>query len=184
MASWAEDARWLVVAVDQATIVDLGGKVKFPRGEVVACGSRFDATTYLAEHGGFGRAIIGVSLTGGDYSTLTGGGRSTLTGGDESKLTGGHSSRLTGGDWSTLTGGHSSTLTGGYESKLIGGYGSKLTGGDESTLTGGNGSKLIFRWRDQHGAQQVLVGVVGRNQLIPGTAYRVSDKGEIVPVAD
>src|SRR5581483_845381 len=59
LANWDSDAKWLVVAVDPATIVDLGGKVKFPRGEVVFCGDRAAATAYLTEHGAAGRAIVG-----------------------------------------------------------------------------------------------------------------------------
>ncbi len=111
LVSWAEDARWLVVEVLAADIRDLGGKVKFPRGTVVHCGTRETATQYVAEHGGAGRAIVGVTLTGGYGSTLTGGDRSTLTGGYGSTLTGGDDSTLTGGDRSTLTGGDRSTLS-------------------------------------------------------------------------
>ena len=33
----AADAKWLVVEVTQADVIDLGGKVKFPRGVVVSC---------------------------------------------------------------------------------------------------------------------------------------------------
>ena len=69
---WSSDARWLVVRVLVADVVDLRGKVKFPRGWVEHCGDREGATRYLVEHGGAGRAVIGVSLTGGDHSTLTG----------------------------------------------------------------------------------------------------------------
>ena len=37
------EAKWLVVEVDSRVIVDLGGKVKFPRGEVVYCGNQAQA---------------------------------------------------------------------------------------------------------------------------------------------
>ena len=110
LLSWDKDARWLVVRVLASDIVDLGGKVKFPRGWVEHCGTRESATQYLSDHGGRGRAIIGLTATGGHDSTLTGGDDSTLTGGDGSTLTGGNRSTLTGGDGSTLTGGDDSQI--------------------------------------------------------------------------
>lgn len=59
LLDWSDNAKWLVVAVDATTIVDLDGKVKFPRGNVVYCGDRCGATTYIAEHGGNGKPIVG-----------------------------------------------------------------------------------------------------------------------------
>src|SRR5688572_14047547 len=35
-----EGARWLVLLVKESEIVDLGGKVKFPRCEVIHCGDQ------------------------------------------------------------------------------------------------------------------------------------------------
>ena len=150
LANWAEDAKWLVFSAEESEIIDLGGKIKCRRPVVEFCGDRYSATGYLFQNGGRGRAIIGITLTGGNGSKLTGGDRSTLTGGDRSTLTGGDRSTLTGGNRSTLTGGDGSTLTGGNYSMLTGGDGSTLTGGDRSTLTvgdystltGGNGSML------------------------------------------
>ena len=110
LLSWDKDARWLVVRVLAPDIVDLDGKVKFPRGWVEHCGTRESATQYLSDHGGRGRAIIGLTATGGHDSTLTGGDGSTLTGGNRSTLTGGNRSTLTGGYRSTLTGGDGSQI--------------------------------------------------------------------------
>lgn len=67
------NALWLVVEVDASLVVDLGGKVKFPCGEVVFCGARDEATKYLAEHGGAGKAIISGTATAGDAGTATAG---------------------------------------------------------------------------------------------------------------
>lgn len=56
----AADAKWLVVEVDPATVVDLSGdKVKFPRGVVVFCGDRAGAIGYLNEHHHPGIVSIG-----------------------------------------------------------------------------------------------------------------------------
>jgi hypothetical protein len=136
------DAKWFVVEVDSGSVVDLDGKVKVPSGNVVYCGDRDGAVSFLVQNGGDVTKIPFTHQRCGDYSTLTGGYDSTLTGGNGSTLTGGNGSTLTGGNYSTLTGGNGSTLTGGHGSTLTGGYGSTLTGGDCSTLTGGNGSTL------------------------------------------
>ncbi len=102
LMDWEGDATWLVVEVEEANVVDLIGKVKFPYCNVVFCGSRLDATSFLCSKLSNPSKVIGCTLTGGDGSTLTGGYRSTLTGGDESTLTGGNRSTLTGGDRSIL----------------------------------------------------------------------------------
>ena len=181
LLDWSPNARWLVVRVLAADIVDLGGKVKFPRGWVEHCGDRQSATRYLVKHGGAGRAVIGVTLTGGNRSTLTGGNRSTLTGGDDSTLTGGYDSTLNGGDGSTLTGGNRSTLTGGDGSTLTGGDGSTLTGGnrstltggDDSTLTGGDGSTLTGWWWDGQRRRFAVAYVGEEDGIEAGVPYRV-----------
>ena len=144
-----DDDKWLILAVKKSTVVDLGGKVKFPNARKLYVGSKVETVSLLASIFP-GVPIMFANLTGGDrstltggnYSTLTGGNYSTLTGGHRSALTGGHRSILTGGDRSTLTGGDRSTLTGGYGSFLTGGHGSTLTGGDRSILTGGDRSIL------------------------------------------
>jgi hypothetical protein len=96
--SSASDAVWWIVKADDA--VDLGGKHKFPRCEVVALGDRATVTAAL------------YALRPGPihYLTLTGGNRATLTGGDDATLTGGDDATLTGGNGATLTGGNGATL--------------------------------------------------------------------------
>ena len=83
LADWSRDAVWIVSRINEW--IDLDGKVKFPRAEVVFSGSREDATAKIRELGANG-AVIGSTLTGGDYSLLTGGDGSILTGGDGSIL--------------------------------------------------------------------------------------------------
>jgi hypothetical protein len=81
LLNWDEDARWLVVEVLATEYVSIDGKVKFPRGTVVFCGDRLEATTYLSEHGGAGRAIVGGTATAGDGGTATAGYGGTATAG-------------------------------------------------------------------------------------------------------
>jgi hypothetical protein len=86
---WSDDAAWLVVAVEAGSTVDLGGKVKFPRGEVVFCGDRKAATDFVLAHGAAGKAVVGAAVTAGDYGTATAGGRGTATAGDYGTATAG-----------------------------------------------------------------------------------------------
>ena len=70
LLDWGETAKWLVVAVEGSGIVDLKGKVKFPSGEVVFCGDRIGATSYIRENGGAGKVIHGGTATAGDSGTV------------------------------------------------------------------------------------------------------------------
>ncbi|ACI52229.1 hypothetical protein Gdia_2485 [Gluconacetobacter diazotrophicus PA1 5] len=72
------DANWLVVEIDAASVVDLDGKVKFPRGDVVFCGDREAAIADILSRGADIASCVYSTLTGGDDSTLTGGDDSTL----------------------------------------------------------------------------------------------------------
>jgi len=72
--NWRSAAKWLVVEVELESVVDLGGKVKFPECEVVYCGDRIGACKYLQENGCTGRAIgyIGTSTFGYRGSNTSG----------------------------------------------------------------------------------------------------------------
>jgi hypothetical protein len=196
LLNWNSGAVWQVVRVLTAEIVEIDkAKVKFPGGTVLYSGTREKATSYIYKHGGEGKRIAGLMVTGGDcstltggyYSTLTGGDYSTLTGGDYSTLTGGYCSTLTGGDRSTLTGGYHSTLTGGDYSTLTGGDYSTLTGGDRSTLTGGDRSTLtggdystliISRWENDR--RKIYTACVGEDGILPDVPYKLDDNGRFV----
>jgi len=143
LANYGPDNKWLVAEIDEW--IDLGGKVKFPRANVVFCGDLHDAAAEIRRLGAKG-AVIG--------STNIGGYRSINTGGDHSTNTGGH--------YSTNTGGAGSTNTGGRHSTNI--------GGDESTNIGGDGS--ILQWRIWDGKRyRMLTAYVGEDGIEPGVAY-------------
>ena len=164
--SWDPDAKWMVVGIDEW--VDIDGKIKAPRADVVHVGDKASCAALLISLGADPATCIGSTLTGGDGSTLTGGDGSTLTG----------------GYGSTLTGGYGSTLTGGYGSTLTGGDGSTLTGGYDSTLTGGYGSTLICQYWDEKREQwRIRMAEVGEDGVLAGVAYRLSGD-KFVPVKD
>ena len=127
LLDWSADAKWLVVEVEASEIVDVRGKVKFPRGVVVHCGDRASATAYLAEHGGAGRAIAGGAATAGYRGTATAGYRGTATAGDKGTATAGAGGTATAGDKGTATAGAGGTATAGDKGTA--------TAGDKGTAT-------------------------------------------------
>jgi hypothetical protein len=48
LVSFAKNAKWLVVEVNAGLIVHIGGKVKFPSGNVVFCGTLNGAAAFLS----------------------------------------------------------------------------------------------------------------------------------------
>ena len=82
------DAKWLVVCVAKKDVVELGGKVKYPRGEVVFCGTREAAANKICELGASGSVHFATraagnhgTATAGDYGTATAGNYGTATAG-------------------------------------------------------------------------------------------------------
>jgi hypothetical protein len=146
LLNYEPDARWLVVAVNDNAIVDLGGKVKFPKGEVIHCGDMKSATEYIARHGGGGRAIVGYTATAGDNGTATAGDYGTATAGYNGTATAGYNGTATAGDYGTATAGDYGTATAGYNGTATAGdngtataagcYGT-ATAGDYGTATAG-----------------------------------------------
>ena len=84
-----EGAWWLVVEVAKADVIDLNGKVKFPRGVVVFCGEAKDAAAFIAARAPIGTPIIHGTATAGDSGTATAGYRGTATAGDSGTATAG-----------------------------------------------------------------------------------------------
>ncbi len=172
LLNWSEDAAWLVCKVATKDIVDLSGKVKFPKCKVVFCGDRKGATDYIIKCGADPAKVVGAFLTGGYRATLTGGYGATLTGGDRATLTGGDRATLTGGNWATLTGGNWATLTGGDGATLTGGYWATLTGGDWATLS--------WRvWDSTH--RRITTVYVGENGIKANVPYML-ENGKVVEV--
>jgi len=56
--SSSPDAKWLVLSVDTETIVDLGGKVKFPKAEVIHAGDMKSASDVILATGFIGPVTV------------------------------------------------------------------------------------------------------------------------------
>ena len=81
LMDWSESSNWIVVEVEQSDIVDLGGKVKFPRGVVVYCGTRKEAADLICKHCPAGTKVTLGTATAGDMGTATAGDMGTATAG-------------------------------------------------------------------------------------------------------
>ena len=104
LLSHAEDARWLVVAVEPADFanVDQPDKVRFRRCEVVLVGSRGEATAHLIGNGAGWLPVVYGTATAGEYGTATAGYSGTATAGEYGTATAGKSGTATAGKYGTV----------------------------------------------------------------------------------
>ena len=101
---WGDDRLWQVVEVNADEVVDLGGKVKVPRGWVIYTGSREEATKMIYDLCGM-RAVIGGAATAGNRGTATAGFNGTATAGSYGTATAGYRGTATAGSYGTATAG-------------------------------------------------------------------------------
>ncbi len=99
------EGRWLVVEANAADVVDLGGKVKFPRGQVVFVGTRDEASAYLDQHGAADKPVVYATRTAGAYGTATAGDYGTAVAGAGGTATAGYAGTATAGDYGTAVAG-------------------------------------------------------------------------------
>jgi hypothetical protein len=154
IGNWDKGHRVLVVKVRSDKIVGLGGKVKFPRGQVVYCGDASGATAFL--HKKLPKSKMG------DWKCIA--------------------RTVSGGDRSTVSGGDLSTVSGGYRSTVSGGDLSTVSGGDLSTVSGGEDGIIVVRWHDGK-RYRLAVGYVGEGGIKKGVLYHVVD-GKLVEGED
>ena len=150
LLDWSESAQWLVVEVDAATIVDLQGKVKFPRGNVRFCGDRLAAAAMIcADPRSAGRKVVGGTATAGDLGTATAGYFGTATAGDLGTATAGYLGTATAGKYGTATAGE-------------------------------YGALCIHWYDAKHNVYRVRATDVDGEKIKPNVAYKLSDAGEFV----
>ena len=152
------DAKWLCLEVDEDTIVDLNGKVKFPMAIVRFIGARKDAAQWIVEHDHLAdpSIVIGHCATAGDRGTATVGQYGTATAGQYGTATAGDRGTATAGQYGTATADYHGTATAGqYGTATAGQYG-MATAGDRGTATVGQYGKATAGYRgtataDYHG---------------------------------
>ena len=160
--STESDAVWMAVRVLASDIVDLDGKVKFPRGEVMVCGTREEATSYIVARSPQGFSCHYATATAGDRGTATAGYWGTATAGDRGTATAGYGGTATAGNYGTATAGDYGTAT----------------AGTAGTATAGDWGILNIRWYD---GRRYRLGVfyTGENGIKPNTPYRCDSEGHI-----
>jgi len=191
LCNWDTKANWLVAEVDAATVIDLAGKVKFPRANVVFCGDRKAATEYIRDHGAQDKLIVGGTATAGDRGTATAGYSGTATAGDSGTATAGDSGTATAGYRGTATAGYSGTATAGdsgtatagYSGTATSGYSGTSTSGDRGTSTSGDRGIIVCRWYDRaENRYRLTVGYPGEGGIVVGKKYRADEAGKLVEV--
>jgi hypothetical protein len=174
LASWDIDAKWIVARVTEW--IDLGGKVKFPRAEVVFVGDRKAATDEIIRLGARG-AVIGATVTAGYRGTATAGDEGTATAGDEGTATAGYRGTATAGHRGTATAGDEGTATAGDEGTATAGDYGTATAGDYGTATAGyRGIIQIKHWDGSR--HRIITGYIGEDGLLPNVPYRLDCNGK------
>jgi len=132
-------ARWLVVEVNAADVVDLDGKVKFPRGVVVFCGSRDEAISYMVANGGDRYAIIHRKVTRVDgHNIAVTGAYGTVSVGENGMAIAGRFGEASAGENGKASAKGEGVATVGVNGKAyVGNYG-KASAGDYGEARAGN----------------------------------------------
>jgi hypothetical protein len=155
-----DDARWIVVEVVKADVIDLAGKVKFPRGVVLATfGHWRDAMAFIRARRPVDEEMTVATGISGHASATGYSGHASATGRS------GHASAT--GDY-----GHASAT--GYYGWSVGGYHSRVK-------AAGNGALTALYWDEAAKRPRVAVAYVGEDGIKADTWYRV-EAGRFVEV--
>jgi hypothetical protein len=179
LLSWELDSVWLVLAIpDTVKIIDLIGKVKFPKCSVIFSGDRKGATDLIYKKTKAQR-IVGYTATAGDEGTATAGDEGTATAGDKGTATAGWKGTATAGWKGTATAGNEGTATAGRKGTATAGDEGTATAGDEGTATAGDKAIIQLRYWDGD-RYRVAIGYIGEGGLEPGVKYKLDDSHKII----
>ena len=145
---WSKNDKWLVVSVETYSIIELNGKVKFPKGEVLFCGDRKSATDFLMEHEPRSKdqPVISAFITVSDNQTATTGYNGTSTSGD-----------------------YGTSTSGNYGTSISGKNGTSTSGNGGKSKAGVNGIIQITYYENNR--KKLKVGYIGEDGLEPDTFY-------------
>jgi hypothetical protein len=182
-----DNIRWLVVEVEKSTIIDLDGKVKFPRGNVIATfGHWRDAMAFIRARRPFDPAADQIATGYSGHAAATGNyGHAAATGNYGHAAATGYSGHAA----ATGNSGHAAA-TGDYgHAAATGDYGHAAATGDSGWAAAGYGGRakagndgvLTLLWFEQSSKRpRVVIGYVGENGIKGDTWYRASERGELV----
>lgn len=136
---WSKNDKWLVVSVETSSIIELKGKVKFQKGEVLFCGDRKSATDFLMKHEprSLLKPVIGAFAILGDNQTAITGDRGTSISEKGGNSISGDYGTSTSGDYGTSTSDDYGKSTSGYNGKSTSGYNGTSISGEGGTSTSG-----------------------------------------------
>ena len=178
----------LVVEVLKSDIVNLEGKVKFPRGNVVYCGDRQSVTTFMEERGHteimYGYRAVGDSETAesegarsvvraGAYGIAKAGFRGRATVGPDGLAIAGDGGKAVAGDRGTaVTGAYGEATVACGGRAIVGEKGTATVGvGGHAMCTGRHGRLCVERDNDT---------IATKDDPKPGVFYHIGEKGNIV----
>jgi hypothetical protein len=190
------DGLFQVVKIVEKEIIELNGKVKFPRCEVIFTGSQKEATDILQKEYP-GLPIIGAIVVVGDKLIAVSGVRGIATAGNCGTATAGNFGTAMAGGYGTATAGYCGTATAGYCGTATAGYCGTATAGEYGTATAGHhgtaaagyggtatagqkGRLSILYWDNQASRYRQIIEYVGENGIEPNVAYKLNDKHEFV----
>ena len=188
-----DDAKWLVLEVEESGIREFDRKCKFPSALVRFAGGKARAAAYLVEHEPRAVAcnVIGLSVVAGDHQTAAAGplgnatsgdwGNSisgdlgTSTSGNSGNSTSGYGGTATSGDWGTATSGDWGTATSGDLGTSTSGYG--------GTSTSGERGEIQIRYYDLKAERyRTAVGYVGEDGIEANVAYKLDSDHKFIKV--
>jgi hypothetical protein len=188
LLDWSDNAKWLVVEIDEDSMVAIGQKVKFPAGTVLYSGARDVAVQLVAEHAPDPTAVVGRHAAATGYSghaAATGDyGHAAATGDyGHAAATGYYGHAAATGDYghAAATGdyGHAAATGDSGHAAATGRYGIAAPVGD-GTATAGPDGAVIARWTDNTDRPRITVGYVGEDGIEAGVAYRCDENGRLV----
>ncbi len=162
------DAKWLVVEVESAHVVDLGDKVKYPRGTVIYCGNRDGAVACVLARRPES-ACIAKTVSVSQYKQASAGYRGQASAGDRGQASAGDSGQATAGDSGQATAGDSGQATAGHRGQA--------SAGDRGQASAGDSGFITLRWWDStNDRPRIEVGYVGENGIEAGVFYELDDQ--------
>jgi len=163
LASWYNDAQWLLVAVPTDMLIDLEGKVKFPSGEVVF--SSQDRLTVIAELERLNPETRTAPVIGAVRSSMK----------ERANVFTGDYGTSTSGDYGTSTSGDYGTSTSGAWGTSISGEGGTSTVGVYGEAKSGLRGNLIFFYLDECDNRKSASFFVDGDTVKADTLYRFED---------
>jgi hypothetical protein len=176
LMNWELGAKALLVRVVASTIVQIGGKVKFPRGVVVKVTQLAAAVCELLCH---------PKKIAGEVARITALAKKGNKA-DATEAASGYASQLAASGYASqlaASGNESQLAASGNASKLAasGDASVALAAGYRSAAKAGARGVIALTWYDEAAKRpRLTVGYVGENGIEPDVFYRVDDRGALV----